>query len=518
MLAGYGKPWVTIVDSRATTGVLELIACRTSSEMASPEHLRVASLNMATGWLVQEYQVMLIVEDTRTLLLQTLEESTEELNVQAVLLSSSEAEITLAALSLVHKLAVPRVKDWAASADNGNLGKLNAARRIYSSATKDVQFELFTALSWYANPHVPWSNTTLAHAATLPENALESHAEAFTEYLKSHVINLPTAQVSAAGYKKTGFQGSGLRPTLGFRAGSAAESAARDGWLNSEHIRAVSSVVVLFLALAPPQAWPTLISFVLNVLDDSRPLIRRQGCFLVLQLASSGLGTKLVSTGLVQVCRDSVLACFSYLPTLTPAVTSLLLMAAAYPAITALLDLAGLDFTAFVDIIESNLMSLLAHVQGRSLDGAANELVCFFLDQIGDVVRRHVRYKVLVCFSRLNFLMCLLITDPFLIDADGGIEVIYAALQVQSTVLSLAENAEFASRIVTYKYDFLASWAVVSKRLEKFHVAGNDKVKRAVRENLTLLRAAADNSGDALFLLDVQQTIASVPELGVVFQ
>lgn len=461
---------------------------------------------------------MLIEEDTRTVLLRTLEESDEEQNVQTVLLSSSEAEIILAALSLVQDLAVPSVKDWAATADNGNLSKIKAARRIYSYATNDTQFELFCVLSCYANPHVPWSNTTLAQAAILPDNALETHAEAFTKYVKSHVINLPSDHVSAAGYKKTGFQGSGVRPTLGFRAGSAAESAAREGWLNSEHVRAVSSVVVLFLALSPSQAWPTIISFVLNVLDDSRPLIRRQGCFLVLQLASSQLGTKLVSTGLVQVCRDSVLACFSYLPTLTPAATSLLLMKAAYPAITSLLNLEDLDFTAFVEVIESNLMSLLSHVQGRSLDGGANELVCYFLDQIGDVVHRHVGYKVLVCFSRLNYLLCLLITDPFLLDADGGLEVICAALQVQSKVLALAEGEEFAARIITYKYDFLAAWAVVSKRVEKFHVAGNDKVKRAVRENLALLRAAADNGSDGLFLLDVQQTIASVPELGVVFQ
>jgi tRNA nucleotidyltransferase (CCA-adding enzyme) len=82
--------------------------------------------------------------------------------------------------------------------------------------------------------------------------------------------------------------------------------------------------------------WPLLIPPILTILDDPDPVTKAVGCDLTRQLLIATPPSHLQRTGLAQVFENALLPCLTYLPTLTPADDSAVLLSAVHPALLAL--------------------------------------------------------------------------------------------------------------------------------------------------------------------------------------
>lgn len=355
-------------------------------------------------------------------------------------------------------------------------------------------------VSQYLNPYTPWSNAQMAERARTASRAqLKKIYPQLAAAVKAQVLPVATAKVSAAGHKRSGASARGLRPALGFAAGSAAEEQLRADWKLSPRVVALSSVCALMLG--DVEAWPLVATFTLNVLDDADPRFRAQGCRLLGQFLAYGHGPRLLASGLAPVFQESVETCLSYLPKLTPADVSLHLQRAAYPVLYELVRLqtsaTAAAYEPFLGVLD-NVLALIAHVQGRDSDAATSGLLAFLVAQVLELVA-HVGAAVLACFSRTNLAMFRLVTSPFVVDCDGGPQVVDAALRAQHAMLAAvhgAGDAEACRLALSYRYDLLAAWAVVGRRAARFG-AGSADTTALVAANVRVLREIAGQAGDA---------------------
>lgn len=86
--------------------------------------------------------------------------------------------------------------------------------------------------------------------------------------------------------------------------------------------------------------WGFLVPPILTVLDDTQVEIRTRGCILVQSLLQKASTKLLTQTGLTPVFEESLLACTTYLPSLTPESDSIAILNVAYPALLTLADTA----------------------------------------------------------------------------------------------------------------------------------------------------------------------------------
>ncbi|GEQ69255.1 hypothetical protein JCM33374_g2926 [Metschnikowia sp. JCM 33374] len=233
-------------------------------------------------------------------------------------------------------------------------------------------------------------------------------------------------------------------------------------------------------------------------------------------------GAYLVRAGLVSVFEESVKTCLAYLPQLTPPETSLrLLQDGAYPALFSILDInKDTTYVTYLDILNSHLMASISHVSGRNPNdpaatAATNTLLGFFFSQVSHVVLQKLQLSVLACFSRVNYVLCQTISNPFVIEAENGHCVVEAALGVQRDILGLAnahEDSSAAVLVLQYRLDFLAAWAILAKRVVKFGV-GSPHIRDAIRENTRLIRELSTKAGAGDVEQDLDAVLTKVPEL-----
>lgn len=428
-------------------------------------------------------------------------------------ISDIQSDILIGHLNQV--LALPSEKwDWLTTSSIEEFPALSLATFLIGKVQEKPQFDLLVLVSQYLNPHVPWSNPKLAaEAGNLPEN-ISKWAMDFVDYLKPQLLKLSNLKLSLAGYRRN--KKNGLRPALGFSAiGSGLEDDLRAGWKKSEMTKSLS--LVCFLIRIGEKSsefgtfWPLITSFMLNVLDDPDPVFRSQGCFLLLYFLDHGHGHLLQKSGLAQVFQESAETCLSYLPSLTPADVSLHLLRAAYPVLYRLVLVS--EYLPFVEI-EEQILSSITHVQGRDNDKETNAVLVFLVDQIHHIIQKYLGSAVLVTLSRTMFIVNQLVTNPYIIETENGVELVNSALLVHRSVLELfPDNAEGAKLVMLYKFDFLGSWAVLGKRVEKFGV-GNTATGNLIEENCQLLGGLAKLLGSLEELKsDVAEVCLRNPEL-----
>lgn len=181
----------------------------------------------------------------------------------------------------------------------------------------------------------------------------------------------------------------------------------------------------------------------------------------------------------------------NYLPNLTPANVSLHLLQASYPLLVRLKSIRQATHLSYTEVLEKNILGSITHVQGRDYNNETNSILAFLLSQAEAVIIEKLEGAVLGCFLRLNYTLCQLITDPFLIDTDGGAEVIDRALSVQlgcSKVFLQIDDEQGSSLYASYKYDFLAAWVVLLRRVTKFKV-GTSATMGLIKSNIEKLSA-----------------------------
>lgn len=378
------------------------------------------------------------------------------------------------------------------TADSQKLPFLQLAVLVFDQLTEEDRLDILVLVSQYLNPWVPWSNVELAAEAVKLQPKYEKQALPFLDKIRPSLLSIPNVKVSLSGYRRTGLGASGLRPSLGFSGigSSIFEDDKRKEWKTLQNITALSTVYG-FLAVPDDSIdfqanWPIAITFILNVLDDSDPVFRAQGCHLVEQVLNTGHEKVLIRSGHVDLFLESTESCLHYLPSLTPADVSLHLLSAAYPLLYRLMELRERPISSYTAVLEKNILSSISHVQGRESEKGANGVLTFLLNQAESLIRQRLGGAVLSGFLRLNYTLCQLITNPFLIDADGGAEVVDLALSVQNASVEAfkdVEDQQGKELFGSHKYDLLGSWIVLLRRVEKFKV-GTKSTKDVIVENI----------------------------------
>lgn len=374
--------------------------------------------------------------------------------------------------------------------------QLRLAVLLFSKTNGNLQFRLMDVISYYLNEHTPWSNRRIAaEAGKIDLGLCVQHVQRFVDELKPVLLRSTVSKVSMAGYAKPK-NISALRPTLGF----GSEEKIRSDWKHSPAVKSISSIYLLMkVGLAWGEYdhyWPMASTFILNVLDDSDPLFRAQGCYLLSEFISLD-GSRLSKTGLDMAFKESVEVCLSYLPRLTPAAVSLYVLKAAYPVLFQLLDLQKASFRRYLDVIEKNILGLISHVQGRDNDAESVLVLAFLVDQLRYVISDHVGVAVLAIFARTNFVINQLLINPYVVEYENGPQLVDSALLVQTAILhifSKVEDQAALTILLLYKYDLLGAWTVLCKRVVKYNV-GSAYTGELIDKNVSALKAIAVSSG-----------------------
>lgn len=320
----------------------------------------------------------------------------------------------------------------------------------------DSTFQGLLNISCFLNPFVPWSSEELAKKATasLNNEAALQYFELFLQEFKKHTLRLANQKMTKSGYRNYRKPAVGLRPHLGHQL--LAESDLRLEW-KSKHLHSLSMVCFFMLPGTDFAAvWPTVSAFILNVLDDSDPLFRAQGCYLVERLYDSGYLKHLYSSGLYPVFKQSVETSLSYIPRLTPPDLSLHVLSAAYSAMYKMVS----EILELVEIAEKHLMGSITHIHGRGNDRKTIDVLIFLFTQLDHVIEK-MGDAVFICFTRLVHLTCLILVDPFIVDVVNGIDLVRAILRVQKTMIDRDD-------VYSYKFDFLLAWAIVKRLSPEF--------------------------------------------------
>lgn len=485
---------------------------RESIELSLCPYVFTAHFSPAsTMVLIEEIRPVANEERMRSLVSGSVDMDKLHLHVQEHELSCEEAK------SLTEKL-----EEWLdidnSSGPPRNL-LLNLATLLFSKTSIENQLQLLRLISVYMNPHVSWSSAELAEAATLSVDDMAPHMPQFFEILTPHLLNVKNPKLTMAGYKNNSSKALGLQPTLGLRYSSASEEGKRVAWKKSDARKSLSWVIaVIKVGKRWPgfdSSWPLITTFMINVLDDSDTEFRALGCQLVSLFLECDLGDILLKSGLVHVFREAVETSLSFLPNLTPAAKSVRLLSFAYPTLYLLSVLNKAKSIDFVEILDKNILGLIAHIHGRGNDGDTNKVLSLLLEQVALIIPQYINLSVLVCFSRLIFTLNQLIINPFLVDADSGLEVVNAALKCHREILglfSLSANPETSELVLLYKYDFIASWAILGKRTVKFGV-GDTHTVTLLKQNVELLRKIASTTDFERELEgDLHETCAKVSE------
>lgn len=393
---------------------------------------------------------------------------------------------------------------------------------LESGVDDELLLKLMHVISLYINEHVPWSNSRLAGISmALNKQCCGSNLVKFADLLKPCFLSISGQKFTTILSKRNGvlrFTKTRVsRPALGLQIPSTTEDNERTQWKLSDNITTLSSVVLLMACDTTSQYSSACSSFILNVLDDPDPLFRAQGCFLLQHLLALGHGQSVSRAGLVAVFEESVKTCLTYLPQLTPSPVSLrLLKDGAYPALFSLLQLSkDTNYVTYLEILDGNLLAAISHVLGRNSDATTNILLAFFFSQISLLIQKNLRLLVLACFSRLNYVVCQTISNPYLIESDNGSKVVEAALDVQRDFLNMAfaqKDLLVNELVLQYKLDFLAAWTVLTKRVVKYGV-GSSAIKTLIHENITILRKIAEFSGLEDLEADIRAISFKAPEV-----
>lgn len=381
--------------------------------------------------------------------------------------------------------------------------QLDSALMLIRTINDDnLRLRLLLAIALYSNKHTPWSNAALSmRANSAPDHIVKPLLPQFIAYLQPRLLSASPKTTKGRNPRAT--RNKGLRPILGHATPTVELDKKRHAWKTSHDVSTLGLNFFWMRFDSLPESVSIMAAFALNVVDDSHPAFRTQGCHLIRTLIDCGHFQLLKSLGFMDIFKDEIQTSFNYLPRLTRGEVSLQLMKAAYPVLIKLVDekmkheetkiLAG-SYLPYLEILDSNVLGLVSHIQAHG-EGASN-LVLVYLLQFGkELVDTRIGAAILACYSQLNYIMCRLITDPYVIDSENGPLVIEAALDLQKTTLEKVLETQNGSceLILAYQYDFLAAWIVYFKRVLRCQV-GTRRSHELLTINANLLKSLAEQN------------------------
>ncbi|WPK25071.1 hypothetical protein PUMCH_002372 [Australozyma saopauloensis] len=394
-----------------------------------------------------------------------------------------------------------RTQDWnwfVSASDIRTESHLQEALEILETQNSEIgderRLQIIIAISQYANENTPWSNTDLARKAlSVPRALVEPLLPRLFSYFQDRLLK--SSPKVTLDRNPRAAKNRGLRPILGHSTPTSELDLKRKEWKESDNLYMIGSVCFWMHYDTSPESVALIAAFTLNVMDDSDPAFRAQGCFLIRKLIENGFFMNIHKLGLVLLFKEEIRVCFNFLPRLTPGSISLGLMRAAYPTIVAILDeekeqkkeANSRKYLSYLEILDLNILGLISHIQSHA-EEASNSLIQYLLSFGTELIKSSIGAAVLACFSRLNATLCRLITDPIVVDSDNGPLVVEAALNLQNTVLSEILHAKpgASDLLLSYKYDFIAAWSVYQTRVLRYGV-GTPESKELVRSNFALL-------------------------------
>lgn len=394
---------------------------------------------------------------------------------------------------------------------------------LYKIANKDVTItdqsivlNILASLSYHIHPRLPWTSELTSKTIQI---FIENNNEVIDmihdiiplyieEKLKPELLDLsPTKRqsvsnslsnpkITPAGYAivKPGnnrlLQG-GLRPKLGY-GGTSTEISTEDQrqrWKSSTKVKSISMVWFVIYVISKneylDQFWPLITSFILNLIDDYDPLMKSQSCELLhyfMFMTDNNEDYKkhiLLKTGLVDLLIESCKTCLTYLPNLTPSDQSYHLLKIAYPTVINLCVLKGkreANHLCLIELINENILTSITHLHNRSGPNLNYPHLSLLFDQLNIIIKLYLKSNVLICLSRLNYTLNQVMSNPNIFEEEvDGICCIKSALNVQRSIFEsfkLLNDREGLRLILDYKYDFLAIWSILQKRL-KYNVDEN---------------------------------------------
>lgn len=438
--------------------------------------------------------------------------------------NKGESDINELFLNVIDSLTLPGDKNWNWQLDS----KKNRIEEhyyyrlrvmcalLYVTDQKEIEIkrelllDILAAMSWHAHPKLPWTSKMNSRLITeligkfmnlkeiihtlIPDYIkLKLKPELLTLSSRKNVnsINnsLSNTRLTPAGYsyklhkKESGLLYGGMKPKLGFGGTykEADEEEQRQNWKSSSKVRSLSMVWFTIFIISDneylSEYWPICTSFILNIIEDHEPLIKAQSCellnYFMTKIETNDYRNHIfLKTGLSELMLESCTTCLSYLPTLTPADQSQCLLYVAYPATLKLCDLKSKkegNSICFVELINTNILSSITHVHDRAGKNSLYPILILLFNQLDAVIRLFLGVKVLLCFSRINFTLNQLMISPYVIDAGTeGLDCIKSILHVQRSTFQQLDGLQDEASIkliLHYKYDFLAAWSVLQKRL-----------------------------------------------------
>lgn len=390
----------------------------------------------------------------------------------------------------------------------------------------EVRLKLVLAIAQYANEHTPWSNSNLStRAKSIEASIVEPLIPQIIEYILTKLLK--ASPKTTKGRNPRAARNKGLRPILGHSTPVSEVENKRESWKNSDGLFMLGSVCFWISFDSSPVSVGLYAAFSLNVIDDSDSLFRTQGCYLIDELVKITDVKILKSLGMLNLFKDELQTSFNFLPRLTQGEVSLFLMKAAYPTLIRLLDLESVtaansgelcDYIPYLEVLDKNLLGLISHIQGHG-EGASNLVLEYLLQFAITLIDKKIGAAVLACASRLNSMLCRLITDPFIGDSDNGPLVIEAALKLQNITMKkmIERQGGSCDLFFEYRYDLMASWTVYTQRVLKYGVGVN--ARELITVNIKSLRALAQNSESNSKKLenDFQAIVKEFPELKAYF-
>lgn len=433
------------------------------------------------------------------------------------------------------------------------------AKEVITDQT--IFLNLLASLSYHIHPRLPWTSelTSKTIQTFIEDNnkvidmihhmiplyidkKLKPELLDFSPIKRQSVSNsLSNPKLTPAGYAivkpgGTRLLQSGLRPKLGY-GGASTEIFTEDQrqkWKSSKKVKSISMIWFVIYAISKneylDQFWPIITSFILNLIDDHDPLMKVQSCELLhyfMDVTDNNDNYKphiFLKTGLVDLLIDSCKTCLTYLPNLTPTDQSYHLLHIAYPTVIKLCALKGKkenNFLCLIELINENILNSMSHLFNRSgLNSNCPHLSLLF-DQLNIIIKLYLKTNVLICFPRLNFTLNQVLSNPNLYEQGiNGICCIKSALNVQGSIFEsfkLLNDSEGLRLILNYKYDFLAIWSILKKRLKYNHPEYSSIDLLSLCDlNLKLLMQLSQNCQSNEFenlQADIKQIVLTNPDL-----
>lgn len=310
-------------------------------------------------------------------------------------------------------------------------------------------------ISYHINPHVPWSNSVNSIMINVK---VHTSINNFYQILKPNLIKQDTKQR---------LQG-GLNPRLGYGGvkSEILQEDVRRNW-KRDHVEGIS--MVWFFMINYKDDWPVVTSFLLNLFDDHQPDFKIQSLYLLQKFIQLNPHT-LLKSGLYNEFKQAVKVCLSYIPNLTPQDISAIILELGYLTIIQLIELEPESKPLeYLDVINTNILSSVSHLSNRS--SSDYPVLIILVDQLTVIIEKYLKTIVLASFTRINFSLNQLITNPFIIDdREFGLKLCTSCLVCQGILLDefiKLGDEQGCALISSYSFDLLGAWLVLLQRLHK---------------------------------------------------